>query len=296
MDSRITILSCPQCWQRLRVPVDRGELVLTCPRCRSRWDYSPPRPDDVRYIGEDVLFIGEGVPPDDPGQQPSGDGVAADLWDDDLDGPRPRERPGTVILPCPNCHRLLRVPIDRGELILTCPRCRTRWDWSPPAVGDQQTERGWGRWVVRLFQRRQAWQAGQEQQSESEPIRVVRPVVVPAQFFVCGPIVAACLALLPGFIAFVISNVPARTFQPIFGPCLVAFGLAFAIILGWIVLRVFYEPGLTSYAIYADRIEFEEGLWSHRRRMVLLDKIIEVRLAESLLQRMAAAGTISLVP
>jgi hypothetical protein len=121
-------------------------------------------------------------------------------------------------------------------------------------------------------------------------------VVVPAQFFVCGPIVAACLALPPGFIAFVISNLLARTFQPIFGPCLVAFGLAFAIILGWIALGVFYEPGLTSYAIYADRIESEEGLLNHRRRMVRLDNTMEVRLIESVLQRTAGAGTISLVP
>ena len=165
MDGRITILPCPQCRRRLRVPVDRGDLVLTCPRCRTRWDYSPPRPDDVRYIDEDVLFIGEEVPPGDPGPQPSGGadgeegptrnghGVSADLWDVDLDGPRPRELPGTVILTCVNCRRLLRVPLDRGDLILTCPRCRTRWDWSPPAGSGRRIRRHWGRWVFRLFHR-----------------------------------------------------------------------------------------------------------------------------------------------
>jgi hypothetical protein len=36
----------------------------------------------------------------------------------------------TTILPCPNCRRRLRVPITRGDLTLTCPTCRWRWDWS----------------------------------------------------------------------------------------------------------------------------------------------------------------------
>ena len=39
--------------------------------------------------------------------------------------------PSTTILPCPNCRRRLRVPINRGDLTLTCPTCRWRWDWSP---------------------------------------------------------------------------------------------------------------------------------------------------------------------
>jgi hypothetical protein len=100
----------------------------------------------------------------------------------------------------------------------------------------------------------------------SEPIRVIRPVVVPVQFFVWGPIIAGFLALFPtsGFLTFGIGNGP------------VVFGLAFAVILGLIGLKAFYEPALTSYAIYPDRIEFEEGLFNRQRRTVLLDKIIDV--------------------
>jgi uncharacterized membrane protein YdbT with pleckstrin-like domain len=120
-------------------------------------------------------------------------------------------------------------------------------------------------------------------------------VVVPAQFFVCGPIASGLVALAPGFIALVISNVLARSLTTVFGPGLVAFGIAFGVILGLIALKVFYEPGLTSYAIYPDRIEFEEGLLNHQHRTVLLDKIVEVRLIESILQRTAGAGSISLV-
>src|SRR5262249_39919076 len=149
MVGRTMILPCPHCRRRLRVPTDRGELVLTCPICRTRWDYEPPRPDDMRFLDEEVVLIGEGVAPGTPGPAPgpqstgsverentptsNGYDVIADLWDDYLDGRRPRERPGTVILPCPNCRQLLRVPANRGDLILTCPRCRTRWGWSPPA-------------------------------------------------------------------------------------------------------------------------------------------------------------------
>jgi uncharacterized membrane protein YdbT with pleckstrin-like domain len=128
-----------------------------------------------------------------------------------------------------------------------------------------------------------------------EPIRVIRPVVVPAQFLVGGPIAAGFLAIFPGFFTFVISNMVAMGFEPRLGPGLVAYALSFAGILALIGLKVFYEPGLTRYAIYPDRIEFEEGLLNRRRRTVLLDRIIDVQLAEGVLQRAAGAGSITLV-
>ncbi len=130
--------------------------------------------------------------------------------------------------------------------------------------------------------------------SASQPVRVIRPVVVPAQFLVAGPIAAGFLAIFPGFFTFVISNMIAMPFEPTLGPGLVAFGLTFAVILGLIGLKTLYEPGLTAYAIYPDRIEFEEGLLNRQRRTVLLDKIIDVQLTEGVLQRTAGAGTISL--
>ena len=42
--------------------------------------------------------------------------------------------PNTTILACPGCQRRLRAPTDRGELVLTCPACRWRWDWAPPVI------------------------------------------------------------------------------------------------------------------------------------------------------------------
>src|SRR5688572_3879581 len=159
MEPDTTILPCPNCRRNLRVPTDRGELILTCPICRTRWDWSPPHPD-VLVIDDEVLVIAdEPSRPGDPGPDPSpqgddddewergptpdGNPTAGDLWDEWLDGPRRSERPGTTILPCPCCRQLLRVPTDRGELILTCPVCRTRWGWSPSQAGDPRLRAGW---------------------------------------------------------------------------------------------------------------------------------------------------------
>src|SRR4051812_38622801 len=90
-----------------------------------------------------------------------------------------------------------------------------------------------------------------------EPIRVIRPVVVPAQFPVFGPIIAGFLAILPGFFTFAVSNMMDMRAEPVLGPALVVYALAFVAILALVGLRAFYQPGLTSYAIYPDRIEFE---------------------------------------
>jgi|GEM_PF-878766 len=52
MDS--VIESCPGCGRRLRIPILRGALNLTCPTCRQTWEWSPPGvithfdPDPVR--------------------------------------------------------------------------------------------------------------------------------------------------------------------------------------------------------------------------------------------------------
>jgi hypothetical protein len=97
MNSSTTILPCPNCRRRLRVPTDRGDLWLTCPACRSRWDWSPRR-DEVRYIGEAATGGG------DPGlaraleifeeferqraEASAESRQAGDLWDEWLDGPR----------------------------------------------------------------------------------------------------------------------------------------------------------------------------------------------------------------
>jgi hypothetical protein len=146
MTGSITILPCLGCRRRLRVPVDRGDLVLTCPECRYRWDWSPSSVG-IRFIDDDVLFVGEESPAGETETGHEGNCSIGDLWDHWLDGPRPRERPGTAILPCPNCRRLLRVPTNRGELVLTCPICRNRWEWSPSLDHERRNEWSWVRWA-----------------------------------------------------------------------------------------------------------------------------------------------------
>ena len=126
-------------------------------------------------------------------------------------------------------------------------------------------------------------------------IRVIRPVFVPAQFLVGGPLAAAFLAIFPGFFTFVISNMIAMRFEPMVGPGLVVYVLAFVATLALLGVRAIYGPGLTTYAIYPDRVEFEEGLLNRQRRTVLLDRILDVQLTEGVLQRTAGAGSIALV-
>jgi CheY-like chemotaxis protein len=48
MRASTTILPCPTCNRRLRVPTDRGELALVCPICRTGWDWSPPKYETSR--------------------------------------------------------------------------------------------------------------------------------------------------------------------------------------------------------------------------------------------------------
>jgi hypothetical protein len=97
------------------------------------------------------------------------------------------------------------------------------------------------------------------------PIRVIRPMVVPTRYLVIGSLLAGFLAILPGLLTFVVSNLMAGGFEPVLGPAFVAYDLGFVVILALLGVRAFYHPGLTTYAISPDRIEFEEGLINRRR-------------------------------
>lgn len=39
---RAMVLRCPLCAQKLRTPINKGALTLTCTKCRHRWDWEPP--------------------------------------------------------------------------------------------------------------------------------------------------------------------------------------------------------------------------------------------------------------
>ena len=46
--------------------------------------------------------------------------------------------PQTEIIPCrgSDCDKKLRVPADRGSLRVSCPNCKTTWEWSPDSLAE----------------------------------------------------------------------------------------------------------------------------------------------------------------
>ena len=135
---------------------------------------------------------------------------------------------------------------------------------------------------------------------ESKSVREFKPVVVPAQYYVFGPIVAGFLSIFPGFFIFVISNIIGGIFGDIRGGPIVIFGVlayltSFVICMGLFWVKAFQEPSRTTYQIFPDRIEYSEGLWNRHERTLVFDQVIDVTLSEGVLQQTQKAGTVSLV-
>lgn len=137
-------------------------------------------------------------------------------------------------------------------------------------------------------------------QVESKPLREFKPVVVPVQYYLFGPIMAGFMSIFPGFFVFVISNILGGIFGDLRGGPIVIFGVmaylaSFVICMGLLWVKAFQEPTRTTYRLFADRIEYTEGLWNRSERTLVFDKVIDVTLSESVLQQPHHAGTISLV-
>ena len=135
---------------------------------------------------------------------------------------------------------------------------------------------------------------------ESTLVRTIKPVVVPAQYFVFGPLIAGFLSIFPGFIAFIVSQIGGELFartgrgpDPTVG--LAVFAISFAVWMAVLGVKCFKEPERTTYSIYPDRVESDEGLWTRHRRTVILDQVIDVELTEGVLQQTSGAGTVTLV-
>lgn len=137
----------------------------------------------------------------------------------------------------------------------------------------------------------------------AEPLRVIRPVAIPAQFAIRGPLIAAFAAFFLGFFVFVFSNVLngvlgdpfANGMRPIFGYGIATFFIAFfaGLALQWML--AFEQPKYTTYKLFADRVEYEEGLFTRHRRTLLFNQVLDVELTEGMLQQSKNAGTITLV-
>ena len=66
---------------------------------------------------------------------------------------------------------------------------------------------------------------------------------------------------------------------------LLAYPVFFVLLMALFGWRAYSSPDMTTYRIYRDRIEVEEGLVNHQERTVLIGGIIGVRLTEGVLQR-----------
>lgn len=141
------------------------------------------------------------------------------------------------------------------------------------------------------------------------PLREIKPVVVAGQFLVWGPLLSAFVAVIPGVFAFVLSNLFVIGFagglgeDPIHAGSggvviiygLIAYLLAFVACMTILGFKAFRTPANTTYTIFPDRIEFEEGFVNYQRRTVVLDQVMDVILHQSALQRKRGAGTIVLI-
>ncbi|QDU58403.1 PH domain-containing protein [Aeoliella mucimassa] len=130
--------------------------------------------------------------------------------------------------------------------------------------------------------------------NQNQPIREVQPVVIPAQYFVFGPLASAFFALFPGFFTFIISNMIARSFDPVIQYGLIVYVLSFLGFMWLMYLKCFIEPQKTVYRIYENKLEYSEGFLNRQQRTVVFDQVVDVQLNEGLLQQTRGAGSITL--
>ena len=136
---------------------------------------------------------------------------------------------------------------------------------------------------------------------DDNPILEVKPVIVPLQYFVWGPVSSAFISIFPGFGVFIISNMilgfldDAGFDGPVITYGLIAYVISFIASMYFIYLKAFVEPTRTTYSIYDDRIEYYEGFLNRNHRTLLYDQVIDVQLAEGILQQTKNAGTITLI-
>jgi uncharacterized membrane protein YdbT with pleckstrin-like domain len=142
-----------------------------------------------------------------------------------------------------------------------------------------------------------------------KPLRVIQPVAIPIQFLVQGGIISAFLSFFPAVFALVLSNIIAGVgrfahgfpgqgpagFSPIFGWGIGVYLISFLGMMSLLALKYLVEPAKTTYGIYSDRIEYDEGLLNRNHRTLLFDQVIDVQLFEGLFQQTRGVGTITLI-
>jgi uncharacterized membrane protein YdbT with pleckstrin-like domain len=134
-----------------------------------------------------------------------------------------------------------------------------------------------------------------------KPLRVIHPVPVPIQFLIQGGILSAFMSLFPAVFTFILSNMIVGMlqgpleFSPVLSYPISVYFLSFLGIMALLALKYLVEPAKTTYAIFPDRIECDEGLLSRNHRTLLFDQIIDIQLSEGLLQQTRGVGTLRLI-
>lgn len=131
--------------------------------------------------------------------------------------------------------------------------------------------------------------------NNAKPIRQVQPVVVPLQYFIFGPLAAGFLSLFPGMFAFIISNMIAQSFDPVIRYGLIVYLISFAVVMYLLYLKFFLEPEKTSYRIFENKLEYDEGFLNKSKRTVVFDQVIDVLMTEGVFQQAKGAGSVTLM-
>lgn len=134
-----------------------------------------------------------------------------------------------------------------------------------------------------------------------EPLKEIKPVVIPLRFFIFGVPVAllhalmVCCALTAFCFLFVLAFgfVEGNDFMKE-GWWLVGIIPISPVFLYLIYHEIFTEPLKTTYLIYEDRLEYTEGGEGVRQGMILFKQVVDVQVSISLFQRGCDAGTITL--
>ena len=114
------IAPCPECGQSLRIPADKGKLVVHCTKCSYAWGWEPIDADQRNREAAKRLRRSP---------CPYCKGNAFSVF-----------RQGTLafvsclqcsstMAECPYCRKMLGVPTERSRIAVVCSKCRDSWEF-----------------------------------------------------------------------------------------------------------------------------------------------------------------------
>lgn len=104
------IITCGNCSQKMRVPKDAGRIVVTCPGCRKELHY-----------GNDT------VNPKIERRNMLNNKRTNNINTRQMVSEENREK---VTIQCGVCLQKLRVPKGKGNLVVTCPKCKRKFNYN----------------------------------------------------------------------------------------------------------------------------------------------------------------------